>query len=90
MSKKIALFLTSVGRGGVGRNMISLAHGLQQKGCEVELLIGSLNANSFVLAQGILDALGQTVPFDLMKLKEKIIKKFTADYVLQQHLDLIM
>jgi len=47
-------------------------------------------ANSFVLAQGILDALGQTVPFDLMKLKEKIIKKFTADYVLQQHLDLIM
>jgi len=44
MSKKIALFLANVGRGGVGRNMISLAHGLQEKGCEVELLIGRLNA----------------------------------------------
>ncbi|MDG1249890.1 MAG: glycosyltransferase [Gammaproteobacteria bacterium] len=44
MSKKVALFLANVGRGGVGRNMISLAHGLQGKGCEVELWVGRLNA----------------------------------------------
>ena len=46
-------------------------------------------ADSQALAQGILDTLSQTAPIGSATLKEEIINKFTADYVLQQHLDLI-